>query len=383
MNSKKLISLAVVLVAAVALIVIVKAVSNREPSEESLRFFPGISEKTIGAVILNDAQDRVKIQHTGDVWVMVPNKAIAAVSATPGKKASGLDKAMGSDTGSAAGKPPAGLAASEFPADSGVVAQLLENIVKIKKDIMVSENPAKQADFEVNAQRGNRIEVFDITGKSLGAVLLGKASESYNSNYFRPENSNAVYRVQESNRWAFATDHKRWTDKSLMKFDKAAVRQFTIARKGDPAIVLEKSSDTAARGWRMLKPVAADVKNIDSNKVNELLGMLSNLNAQDIEDSAYTDAETGLTDPSITSSVALISGTTRSLALGSMKPGTASRYWARVPEKQFIYFVGDHEYKMLDKKPGDFKPQAAAPAKPPVPAKHPKAAEDSKKSSKK
>jgi len=364
MNSKKLITLAVVLAVAVILIVIVKAVSNRQPSEESLQFFPGISEKTIGAILLKDAMDRVKIQRKGDVWVMVPNTVLSSVSAAPGKKVTGLDKAMGSDTGSTAGvKPPAGLAASEFPADSSVVAQLLENIVKIKKDIEVSENPAKQADFEVTAERGNRIEVFDVAGKSLGAVLLGKNGEAYNSNYFRPENSNAVYRVHESNRWAFSTDHKRWTDKSIMKFDRAMVRQFSIARKGAPVIVVEKSTDTTARGWRMLKPVVSDAKNIDSNKVNEILGLLFNLNAQEIEDSAYTDAEAGLADPAIMATVTLMSGTTRSLAVGNMKPGSASKCWVRVPEKQLIYLISENEQKTLNKKPEDFKVQPAAPVK--------------------
>jgi hypothetical protein len=360
MNTKKLITLAVILAAAVALIVIVNAVSNREPSEESLQFFPGISEKTIGAVILKDALDRVKIKRRGDVWVMVPNKVLSLGAAVPPEKVPGLDKAMGTDSGSVSPvKTPAGLAASEFPAESSAVAQLLENIVKIKKDILISENPAKQADFEVNAERGISIEVFDVAGKSLGAVILGKNGDSYNSNFFRPENSNAVYRVNESNRWAFGTDHKRWTDKSIMKFDRAMVQQLSIARKGAPAIVLEKSTDTTARGWRMLKPLASNVNKIDSNKVNEILGALSNFNAQEIEDSAYTDAEAGLADPSIAVTVTFVSGTVRLLAVGSMKAGTA-RYWVRVPEKQLMYLIGDNEQKTLNKKPEDFKVQSAA-----------------------
>lgn len=360
MNQKKIITLSVILAVAVAVIVIVNAVSNREPSEESLKFFPGVSEKTISAVVLKDALDRVKIQRKGDVWVMVPNKVLSAALETTEKKVSGLAKAMGTDTaGVAPAKAPAGLSASEFPADSAAVAQLLENIVKIKKDIPISENPAKQADFEVNAERGNRIEVFDLAGKSLGAVILGKSGDSYNSNYFRMEKSNSVYRVNDCNRWAFATDHKRWVDKSLMKFDKATVRQFSVSRKGMPEIVLEKSTDTNARGWRMLKPAAVDAKDIDSNKVNEIVSMLSSLNAQELEDSAYTDAEAGLADPSIVATVTFISGTIRSLAIGSMKPGSASRYWVRLPEKQFQFLVGEHEYKMLDKKPADFKVQAA------------------------
>jgi hypothetical protein len=361
MNSKKLVTLSVILAVVVVLIVMVNAISNRKPSEKSLQFFPGVSERTIGAVILKDAIDRVKIQRKGDGWVMVPNIMLTSMPAAPEKKTSGLEKAMGTDTGAspAAVKPPAGLFASEFPADSSAVAQLLENIVKLKKDILISENPSRQADFEVNAERGNRIEVFDIAGKSLGAVILGKSGDSYNSNYFRSENSNEVYRVHELNRWAFGTDHKRWTDKQVMKFDKATARQLSIAKKGTPAIVLEKSFDTSARGWRMVKPLVCDVKKIDYNKVNEILNALSNLTAQQLEDSAYTDSETGCADPSIMVTVTFTSGTTRSLAVGNKKPNT-SQYWARVPEKRYLYLTGDYEQKKFDKTPADFKPESAA-----------------------
>jgi hypothetical protein len=373
MNSKKLIIPASVLAAAVVLIIAINVISNRKPSEESLQFFPGITVKNIGAVVLKDATDRVRIQRKGDVWVMVPDKAIAA-ALSPEKKPSGFAKSMGADTGAAlavTGIPPAGLAASEFPTDSGAVAQLLEHVVSIKKDILISENPSRQADFEVNAGRGNRIEVFDIAGGSLGAVILGKSGDAYNSVYIRPDNSKAVYRVNGCDRGAFSTDHKRFTDKSIMKFDKASVKQLSIAPRGTPAIVLEKSLDTAARGWRMLKPSAMDVKNIDSNKVNEILNSLSNFNAQQVEDSAYSDSAAGLVDPSIVVTVALSSGTTRSLAIGGKKT-PANTWWVRVPEKKYTYLVSENEQKMLDKKPVDFKQPAPPPqAKKGVPAAAP------------
>jgi len=391
MNSKKIIYLAVILAVVVIIIVVVNAISNRKPSESSLRFFPGISENTIGAVLLKDAIDRVRLQRKGDVWVMIPNKVLLSTPSQE-KKVSGLAKAMETDTGTASvAKPPAGLAAAEFPADSACIAQMLENIVKIKKNILIAENPARHEDFQVDAAHGNRIEVFDIAGKSSGAIILGKDGSTYNSNYFRPENSNAVYLVQESTRWAFSTDHKRWTDKSIMKFDKRMVQQLTIAKKGAPAIVISKSSDTAARGWHMLEPANKRTKNLDSNKVDEILNSLSNFMAAEYEDSAYTDSATGLADPSIMVTVNFMSGTVRSLAIGKNKPGV-NKCWVRVPEKQYVYLISDYDQKRFDKKPDDFqqqtqpaKPPAKAAAAPavkaqyPIPAKYKNAIEEFKK----
>jgi hypothetical protein len=400
MNTKKLIVLAVFLAVAVGVILLVNIFSNRKPSEESLQFFPDLSEKTIGAVLLKDASESVKLQRKGDVWVMVPKQALLVPAPSQGNKGAGLSRAMGTDTGNAiaaaAVKPPAGLAAAEFPADSACIAQLVENVVKLKKNILVSENPAKQATFEVDAAHGSRIEVFDIAGKSLGAVVLGKSGTDYNSNYFRPEGSNAVYLVQESTRWAFSADHKRWTDKSILKFDKIMIKQLSIAKKGAPkgapAIVIARG-DSTTKGWQMLEPARKpkDTNKLDSNKVNELLISLSNFQAAEYEDSAYTDSATGLADPAITVTINFMSGTVRTLAIGNKKPGQ-NKFWVRIPEKQYVYLINDYDQKKFDKKANDFDQQpvkpptkAAGPVKsgkilnPPMPEKYKKAIEEFKK----
>ncbi len=393
MNNKKIIVPAVILAIGVTFIVLVNLLSNRKPSEESLQFFPGVTEKTIGAVLLKDSQDMVKLQRKGDVWVMIPKRVL--VSATSkGKEVSGLSRAMGADTAGTVKTlhVPAGMSAGEFPADSGCIAQMVENIVKIKKNTQVSDNPANQEKYEVNEARGIRIEVFDIAGKSLGAVILGKNGTDYSSNYFRPEKSNAVYLVLESTRWAFSTDHKRWTDKSIMKMDKALVKQLTIAKKGAPAAVIVRG-DTVTRGWQMLAPVK---KPADSGKVDEILNSLSNFQAAEYEDSALTDSATGLADPSIVVTVNFMSGTIRTLAIGKAKPGQ-NKFWVRIPEKQYVFLINDYEQKKFDKKPGDFEQQSAkatpaagaAPVKPakavnpPMPEKYKKAIEEFKKKNKK
>jgi hypothetical protein len=389
MNAKKLIVLAVFLAVTVGVIFLVNICSNRKPSEESLQFFPDVSEKTIGAVLLKDASDNVKLQRKGDVWVMIPKQAIIAAAPLQENKVAGLSRAMGTDTGTAAVvKPPAGLAAAEFPADSGSIAQLVDNVVKLKKNILVSENPAKQATFEVDAAHGSRIEVFDIAGKSLGAVFLGKNGTDYSSNYFRPEKSNSVYLVQESTRGAFSADHKRWTDKSIMKFDKHTVKQIAIAKKSVPTIVIARG-DSATKGWRILEPARkpGDTNKLDSNKVDELLISISNLQAAEYEDSAYTDSATGLADPSIMVTVNFMSGTVRTLAIGNKKSGQ-NKFWVRVPEKQYVYLINDYDQKKFDKKPEDFE-QQTAPVKPgkilnpPMPEKYKKAIEEIKKKNKK
>lgn len=353
MNNKKMIVSAAILGIAVLILVLAKLLANREPPESSLQFFPGITEKSIGAVIIKDATDWVKLQRKGDKWVMVPKQALSASNS--GKKAGGLSSVIGADTTAAA--MPAGIAASEYPGDSATIASMLENVLKLKKDILVSENPAKQATFEVDSAKGILIEVLDLEGKSLGKVIIGKNAADYSSNYVRGENSSAVYQVQGISRYVFGSDHKRWTDKSIMKFDKAAVKQVSIAKKGAPAIVLSLEGDSTKKSWNITLPVQ---KPADSSKVDELLNGLSNLMAAEYEDSVYSDSATGLADPSITVSIALKNGATRLLKIGNAKTG-ASKYWVAVPEKSYVLLLSDYDQKKVDKKPEDFQKQELKP----------------------
>ena len=369
MNTKRLIVLGAVLVVAIAAIIIGNMVSNQKPSEESLQFFPGVSGKTVGAVILKDATDMVKLQRKGDVWVMVPKAVIESAEKQPA--ATGVGKAMETAPAATAAAKPAGLAATEFPADSSMTAQLLDNIVKVKKNTLVSNRQSKQAAFEVDSAHGVRIEVFDIAGKSLGAVYLGKNGPDYNSCYCRAEWSRDVYMTLGTSRGAFSADHKRWTDKSIMKLDRSKVKKLTIARKGSPAIEIVKG-DTATRGWQLVAPIK---KNTDSNKVTEILGDLASLSATEFEDSAYSDQTAGLVQPSIFVTVEFMSGTVRTLAIGDKKPGQ-SNFWCRVPEKPYLFLLGDYIQKKFDKKPEDFLPGAkpAEAVAAPIPAKYRKGA---------
>jgi hypothetical protein len=374
MNNKKLMVLAGILAVSVLIIVLVNTLGKGPSSPKALSFFPGLTEKTIGAVLIKDAADQVKLQKKGDAWFMIPKQVLQS---SPAAQGSGLTKAMGADT--AAPKPVEGLSAGEYPADSATTASLVDGLLKLNKDILVSENPSKQATFEVDSIKGIRIEVFDLAGRSLGAVLAGKNGSDWSSNYFRAEGSDAVYQVQNVNRYVFGSDHKRWTDKSVMKFDKATARQITVGKKGAPALLLVKAdsinkldtlnkADTTAKGgWYVLSPVK---KPADQGKVDEMLSALSNLMAAEYEDSIYTDSTTGLNDPAIKVTVGFASGTVRTLDIGNLKTG-ANKYWMRVPEKSFVFLMNDYDQKKFDKKPEDLakqplKPIEAVPA--PIPA---------------
>jgi hypothetical protein len=364
MNTRKILFSAIVLAAAIVVIVIVNVLSNAKPQANSFQFFPGISAQSLGSVTLGNASDQVKLLRRGDLWVVLPKSSTAAQPAGEGLAGSATE------TPTAAGaqaKPAGGSAAAEFPSDSAAISQLLETLLKIKKSTLVSENAAKQATFEVDSLHGTRIEAFDLAGKSLGAVILGKSSRDYGSNYFRPDNSNQVYLVPESNRYWLTADHKHWENKSILKFDHADVKQLTVAERGSPVMVIARG-DSTAKGWQL---VEGGKLPLDSNKVGGMLNTLSNLQAAEFEDSAYTDSATGLADPALKLTIAFKNGSSRVVAIGNEKTGP-NEYWLKIPEKPFTYLINEWQFKQFNKKPEDLANVPPKPDKPGKPTPRPK-----------
>jgi hypothetical protein len=354
MRTKKLVTLALILSMAVGAILLVNSVRNREPSEESLRFFPGVSEQSIGSIVLKNAQDWIKLQRRGGAWVMIPKEVLQS-AAIAEKQASGLSKAMGEDT-AADSTTPTGSIADEYPVDSASLAHLFETILKMKKNLLISENPAKQATFEVDTSRGVRIEVFDLAGASRGIVFSGKTGPDYNSTYCRSASSNIVYQCFDVSNYTFFPDHSRWLNKAVLRFDTATVRQLIIAKRdtskaGKAKIVTTviAKGDSSNKGWHMLEPMR---KPADADKVNDILSTLSNFNAAEYENSPVSDSAAGITDPFIKVTVKLAGGTERVLTIGRTKPGL-NQTWFKVPDKKFLFVLNDFERSKFDQKPDD------------------------------
>jgi hypothetical protein len=359
MNTRKTLILAIILAIAVGIIVLANYISNRKPSDDALLFISAASNKSISAVIIKDAQNLVKLQRKGEVWEVVSKDAFMKPAATE----KGLSGMIGAET---PGVP-------TYPADSAMISQMLDNLAKLKKEVLISENPAKQAMFEVDTLAGCHIEVFGQNGLSLGAVVLGKSGPDYSSIYVRAKNAKSVYQVPEVSRTTFPSDHKRWTDKSVLKFDKTQATKLTLTKKGSPAMVIVKG-DTTRKNWQILEPSSkkGDTAQADSLKVDEILTALSTLTAADYEDRPLTDSATGLTDPSIRIAVTLANGTVRDVLIGN-KNESQDKFWIRVPDKKFLYLMNDFDQKKFDKIPADFistglKPIEAVPA--PIPEKY-------------
>jgi hypothetical protein len=323
MNGKKLIFAISAIIVAVLVIAMGEQLGKKKPSEKSLLFFPGLSEKDISSFELTDSNGKVRIQRKGDVWVLGSANAASTTPANP----------MMNTT------PSTGLSSTEFQADSASVISILEKIVAIKKDQLISKNPEKQSLFEVDSIKGILAEIFDQSGKSRGSIRIGKNGPDYSSCYVRMPGSNEVYMVGGNIKYSFFTDNKRWRDKSVIKFDQSTAKALSIMKKDGSKVVLNKDSTT----WKLAEPIQSPVK---ASEIQEILSSLSRLTAADIDSISLEDTATGFANPELAVAITFSNGTVKNVIFGSKN--ASNQYYIKADGKSHVYLVGEFDFNKFN-----------------------------------
>jgi hypothetical protein len=335
MSGKKMIFAIGTIIVAVLVIVIGEQLGKKKPSEKSLLFFPGLTEKDISAFEISDSNDKVKIQRKGDIWII----------------GSGSEATPASPIAGAADVVPSGKA--EFQADSSSLVSVLEKVVAIKKDQLISTNPEKQSLFEVDSAKGVLVEIYDQSGKSRGSFRIGKSGPDYSSCYVRSTGSNEVYMVGGNIRYSFFTDSKRWRDKTVLKFEQTAAKSISIMKKDGSKIVVQKDSTT----WSIKEPVQSAAK---ADEVQSILSSLSRVVASDIDSIALDDTAAGFSNPECAVAVTFNNGTVKNLIFGSKN--SAGQYRVKTDGKAHVYLAGEYEFNKYNDVSADKLKEEPAPA---------------------
>lgn len=321
MTTKKLLTLVSIAVIAVLVIIMSEKLSNKKPSEQSLKFF----NDKIGSFVVKDASGAVTVRKKGDVWVA----------------SNGVNGVVSTGTQGIGSTPQAAPVSGDFPTDSASVAIALEKLSDMKRSVLISENPGKQTIFEVDTAKGLFVEVFDLAGKSKGSVLIGKNGPDWNSNYVRSIGSNEVYTVDGGIRNSFFTDIMRWRDKLMMSFDKASAKSISLVKGDGSAISLTKADSGTV--WNIISPIQSVAK---ADQVEGILSTLSRFNATDFQDAALADSVMGFAKPELTVAIGLASGS-KKISIGAKSAD--GKYYAMVEGKQTVYLINEGDFTGLNK----------------------------------
>ncbi len=332
MSSKKLLPIAVIAIIGILIMVVSENLNKKRPPESTLKFF---TEKA-NSFVVKGASGTVTLHKKGDLWFVSRGvKNTAAVSGPVGSQpdSSGAD----------------------YPTDSATMAIALEKLAGMKKGDIVSANAEKQAIFEVDTVKGMSIEVFNIAGKSLGTVIIGKNTPDNNGNFIRMVGSNDVYTAGGNIGYSFFTDINRWRDKVMMTFDKALATSLTLINKDGKTISMTKAD--SGNVWNIVAPEKATAKN---DQVDGILSGLSRFLAVDFQDTAVADSVSGFAKPELVVTVGLKTGS-KKITFGAKRAD--GKNYAMVDGREQIYLVNDYDVTGFKKELKDLKDTVpAAPA---------------------
>jgi hypothetical protein len=334
MNMKKLPLLAVILAVVIGIIIVANQLTNQRPSEKSLSFIPQFSEAECGMISIGDASNTVYLVHKGKEWLVADKK--------PGEAGSPLMAAASS----AITQP-----LSEYPADSSLIQTALDKLKTIKKDDLISQNPAKQAELEVDSAKALKVDVYNEKLVPVSFFYIGKNGADWNSNFVRLKGSNDVYLVGGGFKSSFFTDKSRWKNKTIVKFDRGFARGIEIAKKDSASILLSyitpSPTDTAVKPhWQINSPVKDSAKNTE---VDKILNALSSFSAADFEaNSALSEDTLGFTKPMLRVTVSLENGEKKIVTVGNEK-GSEGKLWVRTPDKPVTFLVNKYTIESIDR----------------------------------
>jgi hypothetical protein len=247
-----------------------------------------------------------------------------------------------------------------YPADPDGVREIIEFLAAAKAERKVSENPEKQGIFEVDEATGLAVRVSGDEGAVLASFFIGKSGPDFMSTYVRPQDSNAVYLVDESLRRLFVRPSPRqWRDKAIFRLSSVDITHMRWEREGEQ-VALEVD---AGGNWTLTVPSSAPAVR---NEVEVLRNSVATLQADDFADGA-SDREAGFDVPHAIVEFKLRDGVTHTFEVGG--ENDRSQRHVRRGDKETIFLVNNYRINSLLKGVDELKappPEPeGAPAEPP------------------
>lgn len=347
MKTKQLILLGGVLVILLAIALTTSKLDTAKGNggTTSKEFFPSFKTSEAGKVTIKKGAEFIQLKRSGDRWLVSGiaenNKPLADQSSAKGASKY-LDQ--------------------EYLADSAAVVSLLEKIVIMKRDQIISTKSEKHETFEVTTDKGTIVEVFTASNNSLGSVIIGKNGSDWNSCFIREKGSDKVYIVRDGVKYPFHTDETRWRDKTITKFNQGELKRFSLIKHDDKqkssTITFEKGlvdTTTNSTSWNIVESNQV----ADTKKVSAVIGDLASMTTTDWQtDNSLSDEALGFVSPELTVTYELDSGTKGKILFGSPLKDNDSRRYLRVEGNKTTFVVYKGRFDELNKEVKDFLPDA-------------------------
>ncbi|MBM4166876.1 MAG: DUF4340 domain-containing protein [Ignavibacteria bacterium] len=176
-----------------------------------------------------------------------------------------------------------------YLADASSAQRIIDGAAKFKISSLISNNPGKQKQFQVDDSSGTQVTITEKGGKST-TMILGKTGATYSEIYVRMQKSMDVYLAEGFDSYSLNKNVKDWRDRTIYKTERDSIKVITISSVAKD----EKKKTLTPEEFTMVKDSAnwkIENDSVDMNNVNSLLGALSNFRCDDFVDSNITFSE--------------------------------------------------------------------------------------------
>jgi hypothetical protein len=243
-----------------------------------------------------------------------------------------------------------------YPADETVAKMGFEALAGLELGDLVTENKAKQAEFEVDDAKAIHVVAKSEKngGKVLADILVGKAVG--NGTMVRLAGKDDVWKAGGNLRPAVDKGPADWRDKSVITFPAADAEIVTVKAKDGTVAIAKKNGKTASNEdkWDLVSstPKFGPTDKVDNSVPLGIVNALASFKANDFADGAKP-ADTGLDAPALTIVVAVKGGKNPTLLIGNKKGD--DDYYVKSADSPQIYLAKKFNLDRVNKRPIEFK----------------------------
>jgi len=243
----------------------------------------------------------------------------------------------------------------DFPAELRNVQKMLEKLLEMKIESIVSTRKASQAEYETSDSAAVYAE-FKAGDKLLGAFYMGKFAGTRRHTYFRRPKSDETLMVKGNYEYFFDRKLKDWRNKMILELNPEGIESFKI---------IYPDHDFSVSRRDTLWYVKEDKKEFEVSRklVDPQLNYISRLRAGDFFDSEEGELAPDFSKPACRIEITFSGGQQEGLNL-LPEDKQEKRYYVKKDSDSTIYLiytgtatalmkdVGDFREKALDKRPG-------------------------------
>ena len=247
-------------------------------------------------------------------------------------------------------------APGSYPVDQATAKSAFEALGKMDITDLVTQQDAKQAEFEVDDKSGVRL-VAKHDGKVLADLIVGKSVGA--GTMVRPSGTNDVWRASGITKFVFDKGPPDWRDKSITTFPAADVEKLDVVAKDGAKISLKKTGTKQGNEdkWEVVSSTVK-IDTLDNSVPNGMVQTLSNWKASDFLNGvnptvAAEPSLAGLAPPALTVTVGLKGGKSVVALLGS-KRGDDELFVKKADAPQ-VFVVKKYGVEKINKRPIEFR----------------------------